>query len=68
MIFGYGTVPIVIIAGVVIAADLVIGMLMLSNKKTVSRLNNLSTHAHQEMKEKQIGKYEINNETIQTKK
>ena len=33
MMLGFGTVPILIIAGVVIAADLVIGMLMLSNKK-----------------------------------
>ena len=68
MMLGFGTVPILIIAGVVIAADLVIGMLMLSNKKTVSKVNSVSPHAHHEMQVESNITTEINNETIQTKK
>ena len=68
MMSGFGTAPILIIAGVVIAADLVIGMLMLSNKNTVSKVNRVSPHAHHEMQVESNTTDEVNNENIQTKK
>ena len=68
MTSSFGTAPILIIAGVVIAADLVIGMLMLSNKNTVLKVNSVSPHAHHEMQVESNITTEINNKTIQTKK
>jgi hypothetical protein len=67
MTSGFGTAPILIIAGAVIAANLVIGMLMLSNKKTVSKVNSVSPHAHHEMQVESNITTEINNGKIQTK-
>ena len=64
---GFGTAPILIIAGVMIAADLVIGMLMLFNKKTLSKVSSVSPHAHHEMQVESNITTEINNGKIQTK-
>jgi hypothetical protein len=62
MTSGFGTVPILIIAGFVIVTDLVIGLLMFSNKKTVLKVNSISTHSHHEMQEKSLEIGEVKHE------
>lgn len=63
----YGTLPILIIAGVLIVADFAIGMLLLSNKTTISILSSAPIHNHHETRDEIIGKSEIKSEEFTRK-
>jgi len=63
----YGTLPILIIAGVLIVADFAIGMLLLSNKTTISILSSAPIHTHYETKDEINRKNEIKSEEFTRK-
>jgi len=46
---GYVTLPILIIARVLIVVDIAIGMFLLSNKKSILKVTSVSAHTHQEI-------------------
>jgi len=64
---GYGTVPILIIVGIVIVANFAIGLLLLSNKTTISILSSAPIHSHHETNDAKYGNGEAKNEEFTRK-